>query len=147
MEMATRLPRRLALREAAQHTGEIPDTTPIEVGEHQKPLTLREEMRRFIIQEVSTAAEQHGVESFEEADDFDVEEETDLTSPYTVQELYMEGAPRDDLEGEPNKEDKQAENGQQEPPEETEGDTGVNRKGVPLGQQEKDLERDFDPSD
>lgn len=122
---------------AAENSAEVLDPTPVEVGNHERPLTLREEMRRFIIQEMSQTAQAHQAESFEEADDFEIEEEPDLSSQYTLQQMAPEeGYPGDDLEGEPTEEDKQAENGQQEPPEEPDGETegeGVNRKGTPLG--------------
>ncbi len=97
--------RRLYLRQAAQGTGEIPDPTPVEASLAPAPLTLREEMRRFIKQELSVQQAEEGNESFEEADDFEVEDEPDLTSQYTVHELTEDPEAPDDLEGAPNQED------------------------------------------
>lgn len=123
-QIQERVPRRIALRNAAAETSaEVLDPTPIEVGHQERPLTLREEMRRFIVEQVSVHAGQQGVETFEEADDFEIEDGPDLSSQYTVQDMTLEGYPQDDLEGEPNEEDKQAENGQQEPPGEPEGES------------------------
>ena len=107
-----RLPRRLALRQAAAGDAEIPDKTPIEVPTMHRPLTLREEMQRFVRQELSQQMQNRGMESFEEADDFEIddfEDEPDMTTGYTVHELFDEdGAPRDELEGEPIPEDLEA---------------------------------------
>ncbi len=69
---------------------EYPDSTPIEVPiGYDTPLPLREEMRRFIKQELSAAAESAGEETFEEADDFDIDEEETL-SPYELTDLQEE---------------------------------------------------------
>jgi len=112
---AKRLPRRLALREAAKGTGETPDPTPMEVATQPPPLTLREEMRRFIKQELSQQVQNAGFESFEEADDFEIddfEEDPPMTTGYTVNELFdEEGRPCDELEGEPVQEDLEASEG------------------------------------
>ena len=117
---AKRLPRRLALREAAQGTGETPDPTPMEVATQPPPLTLRDEMRRFIKQELSQQVQNAGFESFEEADDFEIddfEEDPPMTTGYTVNELFdEEGRPRDELEGEPVQEDLDASEGDTPPP-------------------------------
>lgn len=88
--------------------GEVPDPTPVHVpGKSEKPLTLREEMRRFVRQELSNQAETQGAGSFSEEDDFDLDEmEPSLISPYTVSELHQEAiAPQDDLEGAPTSDD------------------------------------------
>lgn len=92
-------------RQAIQDRGypkERPDPTPIHIPGNDQPLTLREEMRRFVVEQVTQAAVDNGFESFEDADDFDIaDDEPDLTSAYTVQELYAEDidAPSDELEG------------------------------------------------
>lgn len=78
--------RREAIR-ATRVPGEVNSGVPIELSaQHQKPLTLREEMMRFIRTEVSKSAQKQDMESFEEFDDFSIDdEEPDLTSPYTVE--------------------------------------------------------------
>lgn len=65
---------------------EVPDPTPVAmpVSTH-RPLTLREEMQRFIKAEFLNRSQTQEVESFEEADDYSIDdEEDDLTTPYTV---------------------------------------------------------------
>lgn len=83
------------------------DQTPLHVpGLSDRPLTLREELRRFVQQEVSRQAVEAGAGSFEDEDDFtDDEGIEDLSSPYTVRELLPEAGGFDDLEGAPQAED------------------------------------------
>jgi len=72
--------------------GEIPDDTPVEIpGKCHEPLTLREDMKRFIREEISKQAVDNEAESFEEANDFDIgDDETPIETQYTVQELVAE---------------------------------------------------------
>lgn len=103
------VPRRIALREAAKGTGEVPDPTPI-VHNVPKPLTLREEMQRFIREELSAQIQEHEMDTdtFEEFDDFEIDDDDpDLTTGYTVSE-FTEDPHGDDLDGKPTKEDLQA---------------------------------------
>lgn len=84
---------------------EMPDPNPvaIPVG-FRKPESLNSIVRRLVRSEVSEAAEKHGLESFEEADDFDVEGEdpVDMQSPWDLdsdrdavaQEAYERAAER-----------------------------------------------------
>lgn len=76
---------------------ELPDPTPVEKPTGLKlPLSLHDEIRRFVRFELSHQAAVQGVESFEEADDFDVEEEEpELVSPYEVVDLVPEPGDRD----------------------------------------------------
>lgn len=71
---------------------EILDQRPMEVPlGYERPLTLQEEIRRMIAVETSRAAEDAGLESFEEADDFDVPDgEDDFVSPYEIKEMTDE---------------------------------------------------------
>jgi len=75
-----------------QKFGEIPDDTPVEIpGKCHEPLSLREDMKRFIREEISKQAVDNEAESFEEANDFDIgEDETPIETQYTVQELQAE---------------------------------------------------------
>jgi len=94
--------RRLYLRRMAQENGkEFPDPTPHELSQSVPPLSLRDEMRRFITQEVSRVAEVQQMESFEEADDFSVGDDDDMITGYTVHTLTDEEgvALPNDLEG------------------------------------------------
>lgn len=63
---------------------EMPDPTPIEIDAGLKrPLTLQEQIRRLVRDEtVRHALAQDGIETFEEADDFNVGDDFDPTSPY-----------------------------------------------------------------
>lgn len=102
--------RREAIREACQGKEEVHDHTPIEIpGNSQRPLSLKEEMQRYVRLELSRNVSAAGEESFEEADDFEInDEDPDLTSPYTVNELFNEKQPYQ-MEGNPTDEDKEAE--------------------------------------
>lgn len=65
---------------------EIPDPTPVEipVGFHRPP-SLREQFARFMREELSARAVDAGMESFEEADDFDVPDDPpDPASPWEL---------------------------------------------------------------
>lgn len=68
------------------------DPTPIHIPGMEKPLGLKEEMQRFIRQEISRAAVANSsAGSFEEEDDFEDEEDNyDLLSQYTVIDLHPE---------------------------------------------------------
>lgn len=73
--------------------GEVPDPVPIHIPGAETPLTLQEEMRRFIRTEISRAAvASEDAESFEESEDFSDDEDGqgDLLSQYTVIELHPE---------------------------------------------------------
>ncbi len=70
---------------------EHPDPTPVELpAGYSHPLPLRDEMRRFIRDELSNAAASAGEESFEESDDFDCGEDDEVLSPYELTELQEE---------------------------------------------------------
>lgn len=88
---------------------EYPDPTPVHIPgktDQAPPLTLREEMQRYIRQQISAMAQQNQMESFEEADDFEVEdEEVDLTTRYCVQDLVDPTGLSVTLDGKPTQED------------------------------------------
>lgn len=66
------------------------DPKPMEVPvELARPLTMREEMQAFIRRELSRAAQNNGVPTFEEEDDFDMPE-AEWASPYELQDLIPE---------------------------------------------------------
>lgn len=69
---------------------EIPDPRPVEmpIG-FQRPPSLQETIQRLVRNELSDVASAGNLESFEEADDFDVEEE-EFTSPYELTEMQEE---------------------------------------------------------
>lgn len=62
---------------------EIPDPTPLEmpVG-FERPPSLQEEMRMFLSRAVQDELASRGLDSFEDADDFAVDEDPPLESPW-----------------------------------------------------------------
>lgn len=83
---------------------EIPDQRPVSIPVGwERPLSLEEQMKRLIRTELSVRAQAMEQETFEEADDFDVDEDPDILSPYEIpQEAALE-APGGvkDLDGDP----------------------------------------------
>lgn len=82
---------------------EIPDPRPVEVPTHLKVgPSLNERIQQMIRSELSNRARMAGAESFEDADDFDVDDEDgELVSPYEVKDLAPErmgGKDASDLE-------------------------------------------------
>lgn len=72
---------------------EYPDPTPVEVPlGFKRPPTLQEEIQRIIRAQLSEHAQSRGFETFEEADDFNIDEDPDPLSPYEVTEMQQEAA-------------------------------------------------------
>jgi len=63
----------------------------IPIGFHTPP-SLQEQIRRFIRIEASNMAAAAGHETFEESDDFDVDDDVDFKSPHEMTELQEERA-------------------------------------------------------
>lgn len=64
---------------------EILDDTPVAIPVRlTRPPTLTEQMRQVIRGELSRAAAAEGYETFEEADDFDVDDDFDPQSPWEM---------------------------------------------------------------
>lgn len=79
----------------------IPDPTPVEIPTGVRtPLSLADEIKRYVRHELSIRADAAQYETFQEADDFDVEEDDveDWVSPYEVLDLIPE---RHDRDGDP----------------------------------------------
>lgn len=77
---------------------QIPDPRPVEVPTGlRKPENLHESMRRMIRTELSRAAVASGVESFEEADDFEVDDGEDEAplGPYEIVDMVPEPVAKD----------------------------------------------------
>lgn len=73
---------------------EIPDPTPLEMPlGMRKPESMEDMIRRFVRQEASRVAQAEGMESFEEADDFEVEDDdlSDAPTQYMVPEVGPDG--------------------------------------------------------
>lgn len=76
--------------EPLPHRTEQNSGIPVELGlPEDRPLSLRDEMMRFIRAEMSRQAEDTGQETFEEANDFDIEED-EWRSPYELIEMVDE---------------------------------------------------------
>lgn len=73
---------------------EYPDPTPVEMPlGHQTPPTLAEQIKSMIRYEMSEAMDDDGYETWEEADDFDVDEDhgdLDLTSQYDLTDMELD---------------------------------------------------------
>lgn len=70
---------------------EVLDTTPVEMPlNYRHPPSMAEMIRTAIRQEMSQQAASKGMESFEEADDFVVDEEDEFVSPYQLTEMQEE---------------------------------------------------------
>ena len=70
---------------------EVPDSRPVAVPfNFGRPLSLHEQIKRFIRSELSTRAAAAESETFEEADDFDVDEDPDPVSAYEMVEAAPE---------------------------------------------------------
>lgn len=85
------------------------DPTPVAVPV-RRPLTLREEMQRFIRTELSQEMAARGEPTFEEEDDFEIDDyddDLDLTTQYTIPDEMVRvvhpehDMPADDLNGSP----------------------------------------------
>jgi len=71
---------------------QIPDPTPVEVPvQFRRPPSIQDEIKRFVRMELSARAQANQLETFEEADDFNVEDDdVDLDfdgSKYEVVEM------------------------------------------------------------
>lgn len=76
--------------ETKNYVGNPVDSTPMELAIEDKPPSLREEMRDYIREILSTQANMTGHETFEESFDFDIEDEFDPTSPYEMTDMVTE---------------------------------------------------------
>ncbi|UDN67814.1 hypothetical protein [robinz microvirus RP_133] len=64
---------------------EIPDPIPVAIPiKWSRPPTLQEQIRMFIRRDLSDQASLKGHETFAEADDFDVDDDFDPTSPWEL---------------------------------------------------------------
>lgn len=79
---------------------QVPDPTPVEVPvAFRRPPTMDEMIRAHIRREMSLQAQAQGLETFEEADDFDVDEDPDPVSEYEVQDMIPEFRDEGGLDG------------------------------------------------
>lgn len=84
------------LAQQAQANGkEDTDPTPVEVPLHfRNPPTIKQELQRYVRYELHKAASDAGFSTFEEEDDFDIDDEEPemrMDSPYMLTEEQVEG--------------------------------------------------------
>ena len=72
-----------------RHQGEDLDLTPVEIPVDTGPLDYHAEMRRIVRDEMSLAADAAGKETFEEADDFDLEDDDPATA-YEITQMQQD---------------------------------------------------------
>jgi hypothetical protein len=66
------------------------DPTPIEVPVMDPALNMNERIRQFIRDEISARMESQDMETFEESMDFDVDDDTEIISPYEFVDMVPE---------------------------------------------------------
>lgn len=70
---------------------EVLDSTPLEIPlSWKRPPSLRDQIKQFVRSELSNRASEEGFDTFEEADDFDVDEDPDPLSAYELKEAREE---------------------------------------------------------
>lgn len=70
---------------------EVPDPRPVDIpAGMRRPLSLKEQIQQAIRNELSRRAAEDGEETFEEADDFEVDEDGEPVSPYEFIDLEPE---------------------------------------------------------
>jgi len=78
---------------------EIPDPTPLEMpAGMNRPLTIEEQIQRYVRGHLSRMAAENGQETFEEADDLEMDEyddPDDIMTPYEVHVMASEIAGKD----------------------------------------------------
>lgn len=103
---------------------EVPNPKPEEIVVSKRPPSLKEQIQRLIKVELSQQMEQQGMETFEEANDFDLEDEGEFISPYEIHDM-VEEVPINPSPSPPNNEPEEAptpEEPQETPPGEGERD-------------------------
>lgn len=69
---------------------EIPDDTPIHIPLSDRPLNIQEQLARFVrSEEVKKLVQDRGIDTFDEADDFDIDE-PEFRSPYEMVDMEDE---------------------------------------------------------
>lgn len=115
---------------------EIPDPTPVEVPlNFRRPPSLNDRIRSMIAREMSQYASAQGAETFEEANDFEVDEDPDFKSPYEVTELQEEAGFHDADNGDTKNASRQDTASPTTAPPASPGDRGADTAGksVPAG--------------
>jgi len=75
---------------------EVPDPTPLaRAVRFQRPPTLQEQIRAMIRTHLSSQAQSQGLETWEEANDFEVGDDYDPSSPWELKDDHEETYQRD----------------------------------------------------
>lgn len=69
---------------------EVPCPVPEEIVVSKRPPSLKEQMQRLIRTELSAQMSNQGMETFEESDDFEIEDDGDPLSGYEVYDMIPE---------------------------------------------------------
>lgn len=70
---------------------ELPDDTPIELPvRFKRPPSLQEQIKAMVRTEYSRVAEENGFESFEESDDFEVDDDNEIRSVHELSPMQEE---------------------------------------------------------
>ena len=69
---------------------EVPNPVPVSIILPAAPMTNTEKMKKLIREEFSRVAAEHGEETFEQANDFDVDDPFEVPDPITKYELMHE---------------------------------------------------------
>lgn len=84
-----------------EHGREVLDLRPVDAPTGLRAgLSLQDEIKRYVRAEISRRAADTGMETWEEANDFDIDEDELLDSAYTVRDMLPDG-PRDASEHPP----------------------------------------------
>lgn len=87
---------------------EVPSPVPEEIVVNKRPPSLKEQIQRLVRVELSQQVGDQGMETWEEANDFDIPEETDPISGYEIHDMIpeepVETEPEPDPESEPETE-------------------------------------------
>lgn len=82
---------------------EVPDDTPVEMPlrfRNMRPYDMANEIRRMVREELSEAAHDKDFETFEEADDFYVDDDAEFISPYELHQMQEEALMPSDADAE-----------------------------------------------
>lgn len=83
--------RKQLLQDRARLMVHHPDTTPIEIHPEGRTPSLREELQRYIRDQVSAMAQQNDLGTFEDEDDFEDDDGyEDPYSPYEMSEMQAD---------------------------------------------------------
>lgn len=106
--------KKLAKPAQMEDGSEVHNPEPMYLPMNDRPPTLQEQIKRVIRHELSRNVKNEGYETFEESNDFEIEDEDELIQPYRVVDMVEdfvdnEDKPEPDLDDQsnPDQEDKE----------------------------------------